>query len=406
MKALRRLLLVVVAAALPLVTIAQDAAPKPPPLTFYGNLYLGMFFDGGSFNAQDAAWRGLQTNNGGSFSMTARQSRLGVKANLGNDNLLGATLTGNLEFDFVGGYSAAGSANNYKPVPRLRIASATASWGDFSVLIGQDWPIILNLNGESVVYLANPLFGDSGNLYERAPQVRLSWGTNFGDFGVGIQAAMLTPADGTGTGADNGNANFSRSPRFEGRAQVSLKGDVGGTVGVAVDSEKRRYNYNAAAGTKLDETSTLIGIDADLSLTKFAQVKGEYYTSTGAEDQFAGILSPSTVFVNAATGAVAVKSTGYWGQLILKPVPEFWVTGGMGQEKLDKPSLIESLNNAAIGAGTRTKNETTSVGLILNAAKNWRMGLEYTSTKSTYGNLANETSVKIQQIALASQLKF
>jgi hypothetical protein len=415
MKALRRLLVVVAAVALPLVTLAQEA-PKPPVISWYGILHGGFFFNGGTFNAQDAAYQGLRTNSGGSTYFSARQSRAGMKLNLGDDNAFGAAITGVLEFDFMGSNTATNSTGAYNPNVRLRHAAMTAGWktgfGDLSLLVGQEWDVLLNLNPDSIAYLANPMFGQSGNVFRRAPQIRLSWASSMGDLGFGVQALAMSPVDSVSASVDNGLGNQARSPNLEGRVYVSMKGDIGGTIGVGFETEKRRISYDAAAGTKVDVTTSLFGIDADLNLTKFAQVKGEYFKDNGMADAMAGMTANTTVKTLAITGTGAtavghvVKSDGYWAQAILKPIPLLFVTVGMGQSKIDVPSLTAAKGNVAPAAGDRTKNASTSVGLIMNVSKAWKLGLDYYMTTSTYGDGANKNEVKIQQVALASQLRF
>jgi hypothetical protein len=58
-----------------------------------------------------------------------------------------------------------------------------------------------------------------------------------------------------------------------------------------------------------------------------------------------------------------------------------------------------------VANGDRTENQSTSVGLIVNVSKAWKLGLDYYMTTSTYGD-ATKTKVDIQQVALASQLRF
>jgi hypothetical protein len=418
MMALRRLLLVVVAAALPLVTIAQEA-PKPPVVSWYGILHTAAFFNGGTFAAQDAAYQGLQSNSGGSTYFSARQSRAGMKLNLGDDNALGAAITGTLEFDFMGspGTGVASSANAYNPVIRLRHAWMKAGWktgiGDVSLTLGQDWDFVNNLNPDSIAYLANPMFGQSGNLFRRAPQARLDYFSG-GDIGGGVQLAVMSPVDSNSTSIDNGLGNQSRSPALMGRAYVTVKGDIGGTVGVGYETEKRRYLYTASTGDRKDATTSLLGIDADLNLTQFAQVKGEYFKDNGMADAMAGMTANSTVktiaFIGTPPVSYVVKSDGYWAQAILKPMPLIFVTVGMGQSKIDQPSLDVANGTAAIGPTDRLENDSTSVGLILNVSKAWKLGLDYYMTTSKYkggtGTDLRPSKVDIQQIALASQLRF
>jgi hypothetical protein len=221
-----------------------------------------------------------------------------------------------------------------------------------------------------------------------------------GDIGFGIQAAALTPADANTGTVDLGAGNISRSPSLEGRVQVSMKGEIGGTIGVAYDTETRRFQYGT--NTK-DVTTSLLGVDADLNLTKYVGLKGEWFQNEGEDDEFAGMTANSTVGSVFSNNTKVVKSTGFWVQALLKPIPEVFVTVGMGQQEIDKDSLKAA--QGAIAAGDRTLNESTSVGLIVNMSKSWRLGLDYYMTTSTYGDVGSK-KVDVQQVALGSQLKF
>jgi hypothetical protein len=441
-------LLVVLLATLPIVTFAQEAAPAPKPATptiqFYGFAHLAAQLMGGTSAAQEYPTQGVENQStGGSFIESARQSRLGARIGLDDGNWTGATLSSVFEFDFNGGSiptvayagpntttiasTPAKSTIFYNGLMRLRHANMTATWkvptGTLAVEAGQDWDIVNNVTAESIAYQATPLFANAGNLYRRAPQIRVTSDNWFGDFGVNLAVAALSPSDANGQPFDNGEGNKSRGPDLEGRLALGMKGDIGGTVGVGYFTTKRRFNagqFAVAAASQTDVTASLVGIDADLNLTKYLNARGEYYSGKGIDDSFAGIGPGTTGVQNVTLGTglvgfatnslVAVKSDGFWVQGILKPIPEIWVTIGYGNTSINQADLKKSLGNiAALSATTRTGQDMTDAALIVNASKAWRFGLEYSTVDSKYDGANGTTQVKkvtIQQINLASQFRF
>jgi hypothetical protein len=437
MKALNKLLAAALVAALPLSGFAQTpaaepakpaeaapAAPAPAPaakpaddsikVTPYGFVLLNMYWDMGTFTTKDYPGQVSTLDAGDAFLGSARQSRFGVRLGGKDNTLTGADLAGVIEFDFQAGHAAganAASTNWYNGLMRLRLASATATWksgaNSFAILFGQDYGLVNPLFAESLAWVASPLFWQAGNLWRRSPQVRATYAGKFGDIGLTLQAAALSPADSftdVGNpaatppvpegphGTDFGAGNASGVPDFEARAAVNAKfGDIGGTVGVGYHMEQRKY-LNAAGATADELDTNMLGVDVDLNLTKFLQVKGEYYTGSGADDTYAGIAPSIT---GAAGARDTVDSDGFWVQGILKPVPFFNLTVGYGEGNGDEDVITS--------AAAREKNTQLAVGAIVNAGKAWRFGAEWIQVNTTYGD-ASEFDAS--QFAVSSQLRF
>ncbi|ACG72671.1 conserved hypothetical protein [Anaeromyxobacter sp. K] len=426
MKALKKLFVAGLALSLPLATLAQAteaakpaeaapaAAPAPAPkpaeetikVTPYGFVLLNAYWDGNTLVNKDYPGQAQRAgvNEGGAFLMSARQSRVGMRLATSGDNWTGAALTGVIEFDFKAGHvgvAPQASTTWYNGLMRLRLAAMTATWktpyGNWAVLAGQEYGLVNPLFAESLAWVADPLFWQAGNLWRRAPQIRLSYNGQFDAVGLSLAAAMLSPAD-AGTPVDNGYGNRSRTPNFEARAAVSVKAapDIGGTVGVGYHMQTRRYNYGTPDQKDVD--GYMLGVDADLNLTQFLQVKGEYYTGKGADDTYNTIGAPT---VQTDPPYAKVKGDGYWAQGILKPLPQLWLTIGYGKSKMDDGDLgfVAPANQAA----TRFENTQLAGGVLVNAGKFWRFGVEAMQVETKYLVGADQ---KATQIALSSQLKF
>ncbi|ABC82193.1 hypothetical protein [Anaeromyxobacter dehalogenans] len=426
MKALKKLFVAALALSLPLATLAQateaakpaEAAPAAAPapaakpaeetikVTPYGFVLLNAYWDGNTLVNKDYPGQAARagTNEGGAFLMSARQSRVGMRLATSGDNWTGAALTGVIEFDFKAGHvgvAPQASTTWYNGLMRLRLAAMTATWktpyGNWAVLAGQEYGLVNPLFAESLAWVADPLFWQAGNLWRRSPQIRLSYNGQFDMVGLSLAAAMLSPAD-AGQPVDNGYGNRSRTPNFEARGAVSVKAapDISGTVGVGYHMQTRRYNYGTPDQKDVD--GYMLGVDADLNLTQFLQVKGEYYTGKGADDTYNTIGAPT---VQTDPPYAKVKGDGYWAQGIIKPLPQLWLTIGYGKAKMDDGDLgfVAAANQAA----TRFENTQLAGGVLVNAGKFWRFGVEAMQVETKYLVGADQ---KATQIALSSQLKF
>ncbi len=407
MTASRRLLAGVLALSLPLAAIAQaaPAAPAPAPaadgvkITPYGFILANGFFNGNSLAVRDYPGQAVAAPQGGSVLFSARQSRIGF--NLATkDDWSGANLSGVIEFDFNGGHTATVSTGWYNGLMRLRLAALTATWkteaGQISVLAGQQYGLVNPLFAESLAWVSSPIFWAAGNLWRRAPQFRLGWANTFGDYRLEAAVAALSPSTGDGP-VDFGSGNQSRMPNFEARLGAAAKFPMGVTaaLGVGYMSSTRRLAYGTV--NQQDVKGSMLGVDVDLGLTKYAQVKGEFYSGEGADDTYNAIASATY----GAAGAVkAQKGSGYWAQAILKPVPWAWITLGLGHAGADKTN---SANNA------RINNDQVAGGVLFNAGKAWRFGVEYAQVTTEYRGptaTAPTTKQEATQIGVSSQLKF
>ncbi|GAO04690.1 hypothetical protein [Anaeromyxobacter sp. PSR-1] len=427
MKALKKLFVAALALSLPLATLAQateaakpaEAAPAAAPapaakpaeetikVTPYGFVLLNAYWDGNTLVNKDYPGQAQRAgiNEGGAFLMSARQSRVGMRLAVSGDNWTGAALTGVVEFDFKGGHAGVApqtSTTWYNGLMRLRLAAMTATWktpyGNWSVLAGQEYGLVNPLFAESLAWVADPLFWQAGNIWRRSPQIRLAYNGQFDAVGLSLAAAMLSPAD-AGTPVDNGYGNRSRTPNFEARGAVSVKAapDISGTVGVGYHMQTRRYNYGTPDQKDVD--GWMLGVDADLNLTQFLQVKGEYYTGEGADDTYNTIGAPT---VQVDPPYAKVKGDGFWAQGILKPLPQLWLTIGYGQSKMDDGDLLGFVA-AGNQAATRYENTQLAGGVLVNAGKFWRFGVEAMQVETKYLVGADQ---KATQIAVSSQLKF
>ncbi|MBV9183387.1 MAG: hypothetical protein JO356_18960 [Acidobacteria bacterium] len=105
------------------------------------------------------------------FGATLRQSELGME--VFGPKIGGALTSGEVRFDFGGGFPTAAPDGVNTGLVRLRTATMRFDWEHTSLIVGQDGLFISPLTPSSFASLVIPSFGYSGNLWSWTPQVRL-----------------------------------------------------------------------------------------------------------------------------------------------------------------------------------------------------------------------------------------
>lgn len=409
MKALSKFAVLALLLGMPMAALAEGEASVK--ITPYGFVQLSGYFDANTFTAKDYPGQVAKAQSGGAFLMSARYSRFGVKLAVDDpSNWTGAKLGGGLEFDFKAGQIATGTDATGKPtapsttwyngVMRLRLAFVTADWktdyGTWQVLGGQHYGLVAPLFATSITWTADPLFWMAGNTWRRAPQARLTYTGGENLLGLNAAVAVLSPQTADGTSPDFGSGNASRTPSVEGRVGINTKLEgVSVAAGVGYLTGKRRV-ANAGAAGQLDIDGTELAVDLALG-SKWADVKGEWFTQKGAGDTYNGI-TPG-IGGPAGTSQVAGESSGYWAQAVLKPIPELWVHVGYGVETI-KDSKATAI---ALAAAARKENSQVAGGVIVNAGKYWKFGVEVCQTTSKYADNVKQDGL---QTAVSTQLTF
>ena len=402
----------------PAAPAAKPAAPAAPSVkvTPYGFVQGTAYFDQNTFTLKDYPGQVARVQNGGAFLMSARYSRFGVKLSLDDGNWTGATLGGEIEFDFkaghlptgttldsatAGGTPTAPSSAWYNGLVRLRLADMTATWkspmGSIQVLAGQNYGLVCPLFATTITWTADPLFWQAGNAWRRDPQFRVTAAGAPELLGVNVAVAMLSPHTADGTSADFGSGNASRMPDLEGRVGINTKLDpVTIAAGVGYSMGTRRVANLAAPGTTKDIDGSLVGVDVSIAST-WADLKGEWYTQEGRSDPY-NTIAPAVG--TTANNQKAVESTGYWAQLVLKPVPAISIPVGYGYEDVKNSSLSSAGITAAT---TRDTSSQLAAGIIFNAGKFWKFGVEGIRVETKYLDGLKQDGT---QVAVTSQLVF
>ncbi len=403
---------------------AKAAAPAAPKVTVtpYGFVQGTAYFDQNTFATKDYPGQVARDQIGGAFLMSARYSRFGVKLALDDGNWTGATFGGEVEFDFKGGQIGTASSTWYNGLMRLRLADVTATWkapiGSLQLLAGQNYGLVTPLFATTITWTADPLFWMAGNAWRRDPQFRITAAAGPELIGLNVAAAVLSPHTNDANAApftspDYGSGNAARMPDLEARGGINAKwGPVSLAAGLGVSYGKRRVIdagiTPAITKPTKDISGYLTGLDVSLG-TPFVDVKAESYVQQGRGDTY-NVIAPA--IGTTLNHQKAVKSTGGWAQAVIKPIPAIWIPVGFGFEQVEKTGS-NSLEAAGIATtSTRTQNSQLEAGVIFNAGKFWKFGLEAIQTKTQYlGNDVPPVTAAVlkqtgTQVAVSSQFVF
>jgi hypothetical protein len=377
---------------------AQGAAPEVTtqshlPVTFYGTLLLNSVYDTAAMNITDIPlFTGKQAadslGNDKTFSMTARQTRLGLRladpADIG-----GARLSGQVEIDFLGGDAPFGNGDNMA-LPRLRLAFGRMDWKRFSLEAGQDWSIFAPLNPTSLAEYAIPSLSASGNPWIRMPQIRLEAHGSIGaEMNILAQFAAIDPNVGdyntnTFSAAQvPGIGERGRAPGAEARlAFTSKQHDRDFTIGLS-----GHYTHGKNSGTIGDITRQIsvnswgAAIDFTLPFTKRFNLTGELYT--GRELGIFSVTSGEAIQAAGVFGDRGVRSSGGWAQAQFDLARRWQLNLAYG---IDDPNVRDIL------IGSRTRNQSYMGNVIYKFTQNLTIAWEYRRLLTDFRNqlFANE----------------
>lgn len=334
-----------------------------------GRILMNAFMNSKETNNADVPMYRRQVPDGspkGGLGMAIRQTTLGGSVTA--QDVLGGTFTGDIDVDFFGGQFPSPGGRTF-PVMRIRTARAIVDWERSQLLIGQEQPLISNLNPVSLAAVGTPNFSYAGNLWLWLPQIRYGIHTS-GRLRTGIQAAVLAPTSGDpndvfATTFDP--AERSNTPYLQGRVHLGW-GDEDRRAEIGVGYHLGRVNdINNEA-----QESNAIALDFLLPLPARFELRGEAFSGqllnglgSGGIGQNFGLL-----------GSTPVRSTGGWAQLNHQLTPRILWGVGYGMDDPNDDDL------PAVGA--RLLNTTQEAHIHWRPAGPLVFGLEWRSTRTRY----------------------
>jgi hypothetical protein len=329
------------------------------PLKIFGSIVANTFANTGEPNWLDIpniAGARLPGIRPGSFSSTLRQTRIG--AVFEGATVAGMKLNGTFVADFFGGIPNF-QTGPVMGLPRLLYAYMRLDGEKTAIEIGQDQMMLAPKNPTSLMGMSFPTLYRSGNLYLRAPQIRVEQTVASGRLGqFRAVGGIMAPI-----GGDFPNTSYqfvppnlagerSRSPAVQSR--LSWRAAPAGPYeqpqwefGVSGHYGRERYT----AGT-LRSWATSADLDANVGRVGFG---AEYFVGENL-DAFGGSL-----------GQVA-KSQGGFVEARLAATSRLSFNSGYGTDRLFKLVRFPA---------PRSRNATFFANGIYNVTPEFRTGLEY-----------------------------
>jgi len=370
--------------------------PLSPPLVstasgtkvqFYGFTRFDISYDSGQITPGNIAlWAQpkISGKNDAEWNLTAGATRLGL--NLSGPDTENIKLTGNIEFDFLGG----GTENNMSP--RMRHAYLKAVWpaSDFSILAGQTWDVHSSL----IPFVDDPaIMWASGNIGTRHPQVRVTKGFWAGEKGrIEVAAAASRTI-----GEKNNTAGIIATdpgkdaaiPTIQGRIAYSapfLVKKQPATIGISGHYGQEEWDTdNAGNHTTLDSWSC--NLELTMPICPKITVAGEYFTGSNLDDYYGGIgQGTSTV--------KEIRASGGWAALRFNANPSTSFSFGAG---IDNPNNSDLPKFDSTGIKySRTKNQTIFGTLVNKITPSLILGFQLSDWKTDYYNGESGNALRAQ----------
>lgn len=312
-----------------------------------GLALLNLFDTRGSVNSIDipgyAESRDF-TSGTGSFGATFRQSQIGME--VFGPQFAGAQLTGDLHFDFAGGFPETNNGVSFG-LARLRTGTIALRWPETSIIAGQDAPFISPFSPSSLVSLAQPDFAYAGNLWYWVPQIRLEHRLALTEHDhLNFQTGLFDPLTGESPAVQFDRVptagEASRSPAYALRTGWT-HGSEDNPVSLAAGGYFSKQDWRS--GQTVDAWAATA--DWSIPLPWRLTARGEFYRGQGLGGLgAAGGHSILTATVSGQTVLRGLNVLGGWTQLKFQATPttEFNVAYGT-----DNPFSSQLRTFAALG---------------------------------------------------------
>ena len=293
----------------------------------------------------------------GTLSASLRQTRLGFTVE--GPRIGSASTNAVVAMDFFGGIPGF-QTGQVMGLPRLLVAFARVEGQRTALEIGQDHMILAPRDPTSLAGFAFPLLFRSGNLYLRAPQVRIEHALGRVLATAGIVAPVAGDLIGTEYLFVPPALAGERSRRPAVQARLAYRAGALGeprSIDLGVSGHagwERRGNTLAHAWAAAADFA---------GRRQFVGVAGEVFTGTNA-DAFGGALG------------LDARSNGGWAEVQAFPSNRVWLTVGFG---------IDDIRDARRFTLPRRRNQSVYSSLILSLTPEVQTSFEYRQLKTLTG---------------------
>jgi hypothetical protein len=268
---------------------------------------------------------------GGSFGATLRQSIMSLEV-FGPD-YKGARTSGELQFDFYGGFPATPEGLTASFV-RMRTAKFALDWKNTSIVAGQEAPFFSPLSPSSLATVGYPSFSSSGNLWTWTPQVAITRRIEFERGKLLLTGGILDPLTG-----EVPPSEYNRVPTAGERSRIpAIAFRLGGEMplkGAAATAGVGSYYSRQNWGSDRIVDAWAVTTDWHLPVTRWFVLSGEAYRGRSIAGLGGGPNASVTDFR-------PLDSAGGWVQLKFKPVARVELNSAFGLDHGFRPAPIRS----------------------------------------------------------------
>ena len=332
---------------------------------------------------------------------SVRQTRLGGTASV--RDVLGGTFDAAVDLDLFGGVASGPGDRRLFPEPRLRVWRARLVWARTELLVGNETPLVSDLDPVSVASVGVPDFSGAGNLWNWLPQLRVTRelgaaspeGSAPRRVRWAVQGALLAPVatavlPGEPDAVDA--AERARRPFVQGRVRARWGAaaaehdlpalgallDGGGEVGVGV--HRGWVTTGGGAVPVRRAASRAVTLDARVALARGLELRGEGYAGAQLVRGLGGGAIAQTfgqppVGAPAGTPGAPLQDAAAWGQLNWRATPALVAGAGCG------------VNAVALrGRPVRERNTVCATHLAWRPVEPLLVGFEYRQLRTRYAS--------------------
>jgi regulator of replication initiation timing len=269
-----------------------------------------------------------------SFGATLRQSEIGLE--VFGPEFAGAKTSGEIQFDFGGGFPTGALDGVNTGLVRLRTASMRLDWSHTSIVAGQDSLFISPQSPTSFASLVVPSLGYSGNLWAWTPQLRIEHKFDLSDGqSLIVQGGILdnlTGEPGYGSHRQLQAGESSGLPAYA--VRTAWNGNLNGRpLILGASAYYSRQNW----GFDWNVDGWAAAADWRIPLASRVELSGEFYRGR-AVGGIGGGIGQSVLFsgnpADPTTDFRALNSAGGWSQLKFLANPKLEFNGAIG---IDNP---------------------------------------------------------------------
>ncbi len=363
-------------------------------LRFYGFIKFDAIWNSSKIAGLDGvSFFALPGSSDSDFSMTARQSRLGIAISGPEDD--DVRKSGVIEVDFYGMNDAAERQD--RGHMRLRHAYFKLDYpNDWSILAGQTWDVISPL---APMTLDLGVRSHCGNAGFRSPQLRLTKIFRLHEErSFKAEVALSTPKDvSTRYRADHldaGSQGFgqdSGSPVLQARASHRFNNwtDLPAEIGISGHYGRKEYHETPVSDNRKRANSWSVNLDYQLPLTEKLRLMGEAYYGKNMEMMYAGI-GEGVVIRRDPFDVYEISSFGTWAQLIYQ-IDQKWRTSlGIGFARNSTSNM-----DRAPAVNFRTRNIAPFANVFYQITEDVMCGLEVTRYQTKFYDLDDGKATRL-----------